>query len=184
MANYRRNYVPGGSYFFTLVTHLRRPIFEAPMARRFLRSAIMDQRRKRPFQIVAICLLPDHLHTVWTLPQDDSDYSLRWKRIKEDFTAQWLAHGGEEGHRSQSRSTKQERAVWQRRFWEHTIEDDRDLKRCVDYIHWNPRKHNLVRRVQDWRWSSFHRFVGRGEYDIEWGGTNPTPKWAEPEWGE
>ncbi len=184
MPDFRRWYVPGGTYFFTLVTHERQRLFLSEIARRLLREALQTQKDQRPFEIVAMCLLPDHLHAVLTLPPGDADYSVRWRRIKEDFTENWLASGGSEGSLSASRRKRKERGVWQRRFWEHTVNGDADLHRCVDYTHWNPRKHGLVRRVRDWPWSTFLRFVEQGEYSIDWGGTDPTPGWAAPEWGE
>jgi putative transposase len=184
MPDYRRWYVPGGTYFFTVVTHERRPLFSDETARRFLRKSIKTIQQSRPFTLFAICLLPDHLHCVWTLPEGDANYSTRWRRIKEEFTTPWIARGGPEGFRSASRRSKEERGVWQRRFWEHTVADDEDLKRCVDYIHWNPRKHRLVANVKDWPWSSFHRFVSAGEYAADWGRDDPTPAWDAPEWGE
>jgi len=184
MANYRRRYAAGGTYFFTLVTHERRPLFLNPVARRILRESIQLEQAQRPFSLFAICLLPEHLHAVWTLPDRDSNYSTRWRRIKEEFTNRWLTSGGEEGARNASRQRKQERGIWQRRFWEHTVRDADDLKRCVDYTHWNPRKHNLACRIKDWPWSTFSQFVEAGEYELDWGGTDPTPGWNSPEWGE
>ena len=182
MSKYRRNYVPGGTYFFTVVTHERRPILNGEGARRCLRAAILAEQARRPFEVVAVALLPNHLHTVWTLPTGDADYSVRWARIKELFTRSFLAEGGQEGTGTASRRRRRERAVWQRRFWEHTCRDEDDLKRCVDYLHWNPVKHGLVPRVQDYPWSSFHRWVRLGEYDLEWGAVNPCPGYDEPEW--
>ena len=91
---YRRNYVPGGTYFFTVVTYKRRPMLVDPLARRCLREALQTIRENWPFEIVGISLLPDHLHTVWTLPPDDDRYSLRWRRIKEEFTRAYLSAGG------------------------------------------------------------------------------------------
>jgi putative transposase len=171
MSWYRRNYVPGGTYFFTLVTYHRRPILTDELARSHLREVLRTEQAARPFQITAIVLLPDHLHTVWTLPQGDVSYSRRWSSVKEAFTRHYLKSGGNEGPVSAVRTARRERGVWQRRFWEHTIRDEDDLKRCVDYIHWNPVKHGLVERVRDYPWSSFHRFVESGDYDIDWGGT-------------
>jgi putative transposase len=182
MADYRRYYIPGGTYFFTVVAHDRRPIFTSDLARTCLRNAITEVQEKRPFAIVAVVLLPEHLHTVWTLPRGDDQYSTRWRQIKEVFTRNYLAHGGTEGARSESKRKKQERGVWQRRFWEHTVDDEYDLERCVDYIHWNPRKHGLVARVADWPWSSFHRYVKKGAYNLDWGGTDPCPGYDTPEW--
>ena len=182
MRTYRRYRVAGGTYFFTLVTHQRRRFLTSPRARTYLRNAIRTIRSERPFQIVAVVLLPDHLHCVWELPPGDDDYSTRWRRIKSLFTSAWIAAGGREGRRSGSRAAKGEQAVWQRRFYEHTVRDEEDLERCVDYIHWNPVKHDLVSRVRDYRWSSFHRFVQLGHYDIEWGGVNPVTDFDHPDW--
>ncbi|HEY1376065.1 MAG TPA: hypothetical protein VGF55_04695 [Gemmataceae bacterium] len=133
---------------------------------------------------MAVVLLPNHLHTIWTLPPDDADYSLRWGLVKERFTRRYLKGGGAEGMISQSRRQHRERAVWQRRFWEHTVRDEDDLKRCADYVHWNPVKHGLVGRVRDYRWSSFHRFARAGEYEPNWGSADPCPGYDDPEWGE
>jgi putative transposase len=184
MPDYRRLYVPGGTYFFTAVTHLRRPIFSGAAARNCLHKAIDTVRLNRPIELVAFVLLPDHIHTVWTLPAGDAGYPMRWKRIKEEFTRAYLACGGTEVPPSLSRRRQGERGVWQRRYWEHTVRDEDDLKRCVDYVHWNPKKHGHVANVRDWAWSSFHRYVQLGEYSRDWGAEDPTPGYDEPEWGE
>ncbi len=184
MPNYRRWYVPGGTYFFTLVTHYRQPILCTDLGRRCLREAVHKVRAAWPFTMVAVVLLPEHLHTVWTLPPGDARYPIRWKRIKEEFTRRYLRAGGDEIMPSVSRRRRQERAVWQQRYWEHTIRDEDDLKRCVDYVHFNPKKHGHVVNVRDWHWSSFHRFVALGEYTLDWGVQDPTPGHNLPEWGE
>jgi putative transposase len=180
--NYRRHYVPGGTYFFTVVTHERRPLFETDEAATLLRTAMREVRAKRPFEVLAIALLPDHLHCVWALPEADADYSTRWRQIKEAFTRSFLGGGGTEGASSASRQRHHERAVWQRRFWEHTCRDQDDLNRCIDYIHWNPVKHGLVARVSAYRRSSFHRHVAEGVYPPDWGGVDPCPGYSAPEW--
>ena len=184
MSDYRRWYVPGGTFFFTAVTYGRRPILCNAMARKLLREAIETVRQQRPIALLAIVLLPDHFHTIWTLPPGDVAYPLRWKRIKEEFTLAYLAHGGSEGPLTRSRIRQGERGVWQRRYWEHTVRDEEDLNRCVDYVHWNPKKHGFVKNIRDWRWSSFSRYVALGQYEIDWGATDPTPGYDEPEWGE
>ncbi|MGD9127595.1 MAG: transposase [Planctomycetia bacterium] len=181
MSKYRRWFRKGGTYFFTVVTHQRRPILTSELGREALHNALEEIRQDRPFSIIAIVLMPEHIHTVWTLPPGDHDYSTRWRRIKGCFTRLYLSAHGQEGKQSDSRTTRQERAVWQRRFWEHTCRDEHDLKRCVDYIHWNPVKHGLVSRVRDYPWSSFERFVRLGEYSLDWGGINPCPGWEPPE---
>lgn len=169
MPSYLRWYVPGGTYFFTVVTHQRRPILTTPVARKCLREAFRRVREKTPFETVAVVLMPDHLHTVWTLPPEDADYSGRWGRVKEAFTRAYLSAGGSEGERDPSRVSKRERGVWQHRFWEHVVRDENDLSRCVDYIHWNPVKHGLVARVAEYPWSSFRQFVTAGDYTDDWG---------------
>jgi REP-associated tyrosine transposase len=169
MPDYRRNFLPGGTYFFTVVTHERRPILATENGRSCLRQAIAHVKEKQPFEIVALVLLPDHAHAVWTLPRGDAAYPVRWAQIKEKFTRLFLDAGGDEGSPTASRTSRRERAIWQRRFWEHTCRDEDDLKRCVDYLHWNPVRHALVRSVGEYPWSSFHRFVRSGEYDPNWG---------------
>jgi REP-associated tyrosine transposase len=169
MPQYRRCYVPGGMYFFTAVTHKRRPILTTPLGRKLLRAAFVATQAKRPFNVFAIVLLPDHLHCIWCLPEGDSNYSIRWASIKEAFTRAFLDQGGKEGPVSASRIRHRERGVWQRRFWEHVIQNEDELIRCVDYIHWNPVKHGLVSRVRDYPWSSFHHFVKSGDYNLDWG---------------
>ncbi|MFN0195473.1 MAG: REP-associated tyrosine transposase [Planctomycetaceae bacterium] len=171
MSKYRRNRI-GRTYFFTVVTYERQQILTTDLGRECLRTAIHTVQRDRPFSIVAIVLLPDHLHSIWELPEGDSDYSTRWRRIKSIFSRHWLKHGGNVGEKSSSRHAREEQTIWQRRFFEHTCRDDSDLKRCVDYVHINPLKHGLVERVADWPWSSFHRYVQSGEYLMDWGNVN------------
>jgi putative transposase len=118
------------------------------------------------------------------LPIGDSDYSLRVKRVKEEFTVNWRRNGLPEAEVTKAQQRKGERGVWQPKFWEHTIVDETDLERCVDYIHWNPRKHGLVSRIKDWKWSSFHRFAADGQYDQDWGGQEPVRIQGDGPWGE
>ena len=164
MTNYRRATFAGGHYFFTLVTHQRRRFLFDDLARQCLRNAWHKVDRKHPFDVVALCLLPDHLHCLWKLPPGDHAYSQRWQLIKKDFSRNYLHAGGREGAQSVSRQQKRERGIWQRRFWEHQIRDEIDLARHIDYIHYNPVKHGLVQKVADWPWSTYHRFVRTGFY--------------------
>jgi putative transposase len=172
---YRRNYQDGGAYFFTVVTFERRPILTSDLARRCLREAFQREVVAGGVRTFAVVLLPDHLHAVWLLAPGDRDFSRRWSRIKATFTRDYLASGGGEGPVTPSRERRRERAIWQRRFWEHTCRDEDDLRRCVDYLHWNPVKHGLVDRVGDYPWSSYHRFVREGEYVPGWGADDPCP---------
>ena len=184
MSDYRRWFVAGGTFFFTVVTYGRRPILTTDAGRRVLRHAIESVRSRHPFTLIANVLLPDHWHLLMQLPLRDERYSLRIKQIKSEFSEQWLAAGLPEADVTTSQRERGERGIWQSRFWEHTIRDEEDLERCADYIHWNPRKHEQVDRVADWPWSSFHRFVRLGHYDINWGGIAPQCMNAPDIWGE
>lgn len=169
MSDYRRYFVPGGTFFFTLVTENRVPLFSDESARNLLGDIMRRSQRLRPVEVIAIVLLPDHLHTLWALPPGDDDYSGRWSWIKKRFTSNWLKLGGREQTRTASRMRQRRRGVLQRRFWEHTIRDEQDLENHFDYIHYNPVKHGYVQRPRDWPWSSFHRWASTGYYDIDWG---------------
>jgi putative transposase len=157
MANFRRNFVPGGSYFFTvnLFDRRRRLLVEHVAA---LRTAFDYARTRHPFEIAAAVVLPNHLHAIWVLPDGDADYALRWRLIKSAFSR--VLPNDEK--LSPSRAHKGERAIWQRRYWEHTLRDEKDFEHHVDYIHFNPVKHGHVGRVQDWPYSTFHRMVREG----------------------
>src|SRR5262249_444350 len=169
MPQYRRLKIPGGSFFFTVVTAARRPILTTELGRQSLHEAFAEVKKDKPFELFAIVLLPYHLHCIWNLAKGDADFSSRWADVKSTFTKKYLARGGDEAPISESRRKKGERGIWQRRFWEHFVRNEDDLKRCVDYLHFNPVKHGLVRRVKDWPWSSFKRFVRLGEYTADWG---------------
>lgn len=173
MPNYLRLREQGGTFFFTVVTHERRAILTDPLARGCLRHAWKEVRTRYPFELVALCLLPDHLHTIWTLPDGDTDYSERWRFLKRQFSTHYLGANGVEGSRSASRRREGERGFWQRRYWEHKIRDDEDLRRHFDYIHYNPIKHGLVEWPEQWPWSTFHRYARMGWYDIGWGAEPP-----------
>ncbi len=164
---YRRSFLPGGTFFFTLITYRRRPIFSPPEAIDLLWNAFGYTMQRMPFTVVANAILPDHLHFIWTLPADSSDYSTRWRLIKSHFTRNWWA--GETTSENASRVKKGEKDVWQRRFWEHLIRDERDLTRHVEYIHFNPVKHGLVSSPSEWKYSSFLRYVQDGMYPMDWG---------------
>jgi len=172
MPNFRRAWVPGGSFFFTVVTDRRRPLFSDAEARRLLGEKIRACQAEWPFTINAIVLLPDHLHAIWSLPPGDDAYPTRWAWIKKEFTKAWLANGGAETVISAGRSREERRGVWQPRFWEHTLESEDDFERHFDYIHYNPRKHGYVACPADWPSSSFHRWVAAGVYPPDWACTS------------
>ena len=155
-------------FFFTLVTHRRRHLFSESTAIEYLRDAIAREKAQHPFDLTAIVLLPDHIHCIWELPENDDDFSKRWGRIKSRFTKAWLAHGGREAEISKARNRHRERGVWQKRFWEHRIRGEVDMMRHVNYIHYNPVKHGLVRCPHKWPYSSFARWIKRGFYEQNW----------------
>lgn len=164
MVAYRRNRIQGGTFFFTLTLTDRRSTVLVDHVT-LLRAAFRTARRERPFTIEAIVILPDHLHAILTLPPGDDDFPGRWRRIKGYFSTRLLERGMEI-----ERHPNGDLALWQRRYWEHTIRDDPDYVRHVDYIHYNPVKHRLVVRVRDWPYSSFRSYVRRGILPADWAG--------------
>jgi putative transposase len=164
MPYYRRLNIEGGTFFFTvtladrsgdlLIRHIDR-----------LRSIYQSVQTERHFESIAVCILPDHIHAIWSLPSNDTDYARRWNFIKGGFS-----RGLPALPRSSSKIAKREKGIWQRRYWEHAIRDDNDLARHIDYIHFNPVKHGLVSQVCDWPHSSFHQYVKRGDLPSDWGG--------------
>jgi putative transposase len=171
MSNYRRSKGEGGTFFFTVVTYDRQPILTNPQSIKIMREAWKNTNKRFPFETVAVCFLPEHIHTIWTLPEGDADYSKRWGEIKRLFSKEYLELEGIEGPRNESRKKRGEATIWQRRFWEHTIKDEQDLKCHVEYIHYNPVKHGHVLKTADWQWSSFRKFVANGLYPLDWGVT-------------
>jgi putative transposase len=164
MSEYRRVWLPGGTFFFTV--NLQDRSSDLLVARvDALRAAFARTRRDRPFQLIAAVALPDHLHVLWTLPVGDADNATRWRQIKSLFTRQV----GARGLLRQSQTHRREAAIWQRRYWERVIRDVNDLRAHIDYIHYNPVRHGLVERARDWPHSSFHRYVRDGILSADWG---------------
>jgi putative transposase len=163
MVTYRRNFVPGAGYFFTVnLANRRLGLLVENIG--LLRAAFRSVREQHPFTIEAAVALPDHLHVIWTLPDRDADFALRWRLIKSAFS-----HGLARSEAiSASRSAKGERGIWQRRYWEHTPRDQDDFSRHLDYIHFNPVKHGHATRARDWPYSSFRRWVKLGAYPRDW----------------
>jgi putative transposase len=165
MSRYRRARIEGGTFFFTVALADRSTDLLVRHVDH-LRRVYKTVQRRYPFETIAICILPDHLHALWSLPDDDADFPLRWNLIKAGFSRGLVPAAS----RSASKAARREKGIWQRRYWEHFIRDDTDLARHVDYIHFNPVKHGLVSRVRDWPHSSFHRQVARGLLPSDWGG--------------
>lgn len=162
MPNYRRPKIIGGTYFITQVTYQRIPWLCSDLGRRALREAIAKMREKYPFEIDAFVLLPDHFHCLWTLPEGDHDFSVRLRLIKTHVTKHYGDALGIDAAISQSRQQRKERNLWQRRFWEHLIRDEQDYAQHCDYIHYNPVRHGLCTKAQEWKFSSMHRFISEG----------------------
>lgn len=169
MPNYRRAKVTGGTYFITQVTYNRQSWLISTIARQALRTAIMHVRQNYPFTINAFVLLPDHFHCLWTLPEEDKDISTRLRLIKTFVTKHYGDQLASNADISQSRHKRQERNVWQRRFWEHLIRDEIDFAKHCDYIHYNPVRHGLCSIPQEWLFSSIHRLMAQGIYPSNWG---------------
>jgi putative transposase len=169
MPEYRRTNTPGGSVFLTIVTYEREKLFSVPENIDKLREACFVTMMEKPFKIDAAVILPEHIHFLWTLPPDDRDYSYRVGRMKVLFTRALRGANNLPDDVCESRRKHRESDVWQRRFYEYTIRDEVDLRKHLDYLHFNPVKHGLVKCVHDWEYSSFHRGVKRGEYYVKWG---------------
>ena len=164
---YRRSTTPGATYFFTVVTYRRRAILCEPDTVALLREAFATVKQRHPFRIDAVVILPDHLHCLWTLPLGDADYSTRWMRIKSHFTRRCAV--SLKTTRSPALRHKREQTIWQHRYWEHQIRDERDFERHCDYLHYNPVKQGHVTFARDWPYSTFHRLANAGLYPADWG---------------
>ncbi len=169
MSRYRRNHLFGGTFFFTV--KLADPKSHVLVEYiNLLREAYVFVQKRYPFKTMAVCMLPNHIGAIWALPDGDDDYSLCWRLLKARFSN----HFPTMEQRSESKQQRHEKGIWQRRFYEHTIRDEANLRRCVDYVSFNPVKHGLVDAVKDWPFSSFHRDTGNGLFPLDWGGTQET----------
>jgi putative transposase len=166
MSNYRRAFVPGGTWFFTVNLLQRRGNDLLVREIDLLRKVVQGVRQRYPFHIDAWVVLPEHMHCVFSLPEGDSDFSLRWRLIKSGFSRALPKIES----LSAVRQGSGERGIWQRHYWEHLIRDELDFQRHIDYVHVNPLKHGLVKRVVDWPYSTFHRYVDVGIYVADWCG--------------
>ncbi len=170
MPNHRRANVAGGTYFFTVVTYRRQTFLCNENVRDALRNGIRTTQITYPFKIDAWVLLPDHLHCIWTRPQGDASFGIRWAMIKRFVSKQCSPELHRDDWMNGSKQRRKESTIWQRRFWEHLIRDEKDFEKHVDNIHYNPVKHNLVSRACDWPYSTFHRYIRKGVYSKDWGG--------------
>jgi putative transposase len=162
MVHYRRNFAPGGTFFFTVTLRNRKSSLLVEQVH-LLKDAFQKVKMLHPFRIMAYVILPDHLHMIWQLPPEDSNYSQRWKKIKTLFSKSL-----NKSHPSLMKTKHNEYCLWQRRFWEHTIRDETDFENHINYIHYNPIKHGLVRSLHLWPHSSFHHYVHIGRLPKNW----------------
>lgn len=167
MSRYIRASTPGATYFFTVTLQDRSDRYLVDHVAD-LRSCFAAVKARHPFRIDAMVVLPEHLHAIWTLPEDDSDFSGRWMLLKQAFTRR-LQNAGRLEPAAAAHRCKGRRSLWQHRFWEHRICDEDDFARHVDYIHFNPVKHGWVLRARDWPYSSLHRYVRAGQLPLDWG---------------
>jgi len=161
---YRRANAAGGTYFFTVNLANRQNKLLIDYIE-LLRNAVREVQKSHPFKIIAMVVLPDHLHAIWELPDKDADFPLRWSLIKAKFSRAIPKLDVIDA----SRKLKRERGVWQRRYWEHQIRDEDDLEKHVAYVYYNPVKHGYVKRAVDWPYSSIHRAIAKGNIDADWG---------------
>jgi len=166
MTDYRRVWLPGATWFFTVNLANRRSRLLVEQID-WLRTSFRHVQKAHPFKVIATVVLPDHIHAIWELPPGDTDYALRWRLIKTGFSRRIPKRE----YRRPSLVDKHERDVWQRRYWEHLIRNQDDLEQHVDYIHFNPVKHGHVPRAKDWPHSTFHRYVEKGLLPLDWGVT-------------
>ena len=160
---YRRADVAGGTYFFTVNLAERKNTLLIDHFDK-LRTAFNKTKKQHPFCLDALVILPEHLHTLWTLPPNDNDFAKRWMLIKSNFSRQLP----KTERINQSRQTKGERGIWQRRYWEHLIRDEIDYQTHVDYIHNNPVKHGYVENPTDWKYSTIHQHIEQGKTEPNW----------------
>jgi len=168
MSHYRRAHISGGTYFFAVVTYRRQKILCDEPIRNALRDAITTTQTKHSFAIDAWVLLPDHIHCIWTLPENDANYSKRWGIIKRKVSRVCAEQYKNEAWITESKKKHRESTIWQRRFWEHQIRDQQDFNQHINYIHYNAVKHGLCDRPVEWPYSTFHRYVKNGVYEPDW----------------
>lgn len=168
MSNYIRRKTNGGTYFFTVVANQRRAILCDDSVRVALRQSIITVRQRFPFDILAWVLMPDHMHCIWRLPENDNDFGKRWSMIKRLTSKSCPQYHLPPEAMSLSKLQRHDFGIWQRRFYEHEIRHEQEFQQILDYIHYNPVKHGLVKNAKDWEFSTFHRYVRQGFYSLDW----------------
>ena len=162
--NYRRLYIPNSIIFITIVTSKRRNILIKNIE--LLKFSIKNAHKYYNFEIYAICVMKDHVHLL-IKPNNINEYSKIILLIKRTFSKKIDINTILDYKQSDSNIKRKERDIWQRRFWEHTIRNEEDLYRHIDYIHYNPMKHYQI-TPRDWKYSTFNNFVKNGYYETDW----------------
>jgi len=152
------------------VTDCRAPLFASETTRTLLGDCFRECQERWSFEVDAIVLLPDHLHTIWSLPPGDSIYSTRWSWLKKEFAKHWLAAGAIEFGNSKARRSGRATRCLATKILGTYNSGRGHFERHFDYIHYNPVKHGYVKCPHDWPHSSFHRWVKAGVYPLHWGG--------------
>ena len=167
MSNIRRYQIPGSIVFITAVCYQREPFLKPQSSKRLLLEVLNDVKQVQPFQMLAYVILDDHFH--WMIkPSEGESFSKIMQSVKLKFTNRY----------KKLHTQNNKVSTWQKRFWDHVIRDEEDLKRHLDYIHYNPIKHGLVNTLNQYPYSSFLHHVGRGRYDLYWG-TSTTPEYLQ-----
>ena len=168
--NYRRVYILNSFVHIILASYNRKPIFIDNID--ILRTAFRNTMKIYKFEIVAICVLPDHIHVILN-PENIRDYSKIISSVKHSFSAVvgqvCPTYGGFSDELKNGYKNKREKGLFQRRFYEHTITTQEELNNHIDYIHYNPVKHGYTASVKDWEYSSFHKYAKNNLYDVNWG---------------
>lgn len=165
MPNYKRYYLNNHYIFITVVTYNRNKILIENID--LLKECLKNAKDKFGVEFFGIVIMPDHFHIIMK-SKEAQDFSKIISTVKRSFT-QAIDEDFKDENISASRIKRNEKGVWQRRFYEHIIRDEKDLYNHLDYIHYNPVKHGYVNNIKDWKFSSFHKFVELKNYDINWG---------------
>lgn len=173
MSNYRRVFIQNSYVFLTIVTHNRNPILIKNIE--LLRQAFKNIRKIYAYKIIACVILPDHLHIILS-PEKIEEYPKIVSSIKHYFSANLDIKAVD---LTASKLKKREKGIWHRRYFEHTIISEDDLNKHINYIHYNPVKHGLVLSVKDWEYSTFHKFVNKNMYNLDWGSIEDFKSFAD-----
>ena len=168
MSRYRRQQAPGSKWFFTVVTYKRRTFLCDEKVRNALRCSINKVQTRYPFKIEAWVLLPDHFHCIWTLPDQDTNFQLRMSLLKRYVTQSCASFLHQDSLNTPSGRKRKESTIWQRRYWEHQLQTEKDFRNHMDYIHYNPVKHELCQSPAEWPYSTIHRLTKEGIYPQDW----------------